>query len=213
MEGYNIVIHIMANESEKANAMFYNSHGIEGFNKLRNIIEADNYLNTDMVTINDLDGLTVEQEHLLKKTDKEIVKDKYLTQRALLLLEIVGAKIMDIEQYKKWSCNQTFLFEPQKGKSNVYSNYINTKMQEASKLADGDIWYDMKTKKIRINCFEYLSPYEYEEKKCDEYFADLYVYDGASDITAFSVTEIEAIEQLFDNFPLSTKDGIVITLI
>ena len=193
--------------------MFYNSHGIEGFNKLRNIIEADNYLNTDMVTINDLDGLTVEQEHLLKKTDKEIVKDKYLTQRALLLLEIVGAKIMDIEQYKKWSCNQTFLFEPQKGKSNVYSNYINTKMQEASKLADGDIWYDMKTKKIRINCFEYLSPYEYEEKKCDEYFADLYVYDGASDITAFSVTEIEAIEQLFDNFPLSTKDGIVITLI
>lgn len=213
MEGCNIVIHITANESEKANAVFRDSHGIDGFKKLRNIIEADNYLNTDMVTINDLDGLTVEQEHLLKKTDKEIVKDKYLTQRALLLLEIVGAKIMDIEQYKKWSCNQTFLFEPQKGKSNVYSNYINTKMQEASKLADGDIWYDMKTKKIRINCFEYLSPYEYEEKKCDEYFADLYVYDGASDITAFSVTEIEAIEQLFDNFPLSTKDGIVITLI
>ena len=72
MEGYNIVIHIMANESEKANAMFYNSHGIEGFNKLRNIIEADNYLNTDMVTINDLDGLTVEQENLLKKRIRKL---------------------------------------------------------------------------------------------------------------------------------------------
>lgn len=213
MEGCNIVIHITANESEKANAVFRDSHGIDGFKKLRNIIEADNYLNTDMVTINDLDGLTVEQKNLLEKSDKEIVNDKYLTQRALLLLEIVGAKIMDMEQYKKWSCNQTILFETQKGKSDIYSNYINTKMQEASKLADGDIWYDMITKTIRMNCFEYLSPYEYEEKKCDEYFADLYVYDGTNDITSFSVTEMESIERLFDNFPLSTKDGIVITLI
>lgn len=213
MEGYNIVIHIMANESEKANAMFCGSHGIDGFKKLRDIIKADNYLNTGMVTINDLEGLTVEQKNLLEKTDKEIVNDKYLTQRALLLLEIVGAKLMDIEHYKKWSCNQTILFETKKGTSDVYSNYINTKMREVSKLADGDIWYDMKTKKIRMNCFEYMSPYEYEDKKGDEYFADLYFYDGANNISSFSVSEMESIGRLFDNFPLSTKDGIVITLI
>ena len=118
-----------------------------------------------MVTINDLDGLTVEQKNLLEKADKEIVNDKYLTPKSpLLLLEIVGAKIMDMEQYKKWSCNQTILLRHKKRESDVYSNYINTKMQEVSKLADGDIWYDMITKTIRMNCFEYLSPYEYEEK-------------------------------------------------
>ena len=33
MEGCNIVIHITANESEKANAVFRDSHGIDGFKK------------------------------------------------------------------------------------------------------------------------------------------------------------------------------------
>lgn len=213
MKGYNIVIHIMADKSEKANAMFPDLHGIDGFKKLKNIIEADNYLNTDTMTIHDLDGLAREEKNLLKKIDKEIANDKYLTQRALLLLGIVGAKIMDIEQYKEWFCNQKIFFETKRGTFKVYSNYINTKLKEASRLADADIWYDMKTKKIRMNCFEYMSPYEYEEKKCDEYFADLYAYDGVNDITSFSVTELESIERLFENFPLSTKNGIVITLI
>lgn len=212
MKECNIVIHITANESEKANALFLGLHGMEGFNRLESIIAADTYLKAETTKSNEISALTIQQKKILENADAKITDDKYMVQRALLLLEIAGAKIQDIGHFKEHFCNQDILFKMAKGTSDGYANYVNTKMQEISDMADGDIWYDMKTKKVRMNCFEYMSPSEYEEQNPDEYFADLYVYHGRN-ITDFSTNEVGAMYTLYKQFPISTEDGIVITFI
>lgn len=215
MKGYNIVIHITADDSEKANAIFFNSNGMDGFQRLKHIIMADKYLNSDKITIHEMEWLKSHQKSLLESVDRRITEDKFSTQRALLLLEMVGAYIQSLNQLKECFMNQSLLFSPtSKGiLPEGFSNCINTKIKEDSNKADGDIWYDMKTKTVKMNCFEYMSPYEFEEKYFDDYFADLNIYDRKKDITNFSADEIEDIETIFNQFPVSTEDGIVISMI